>query len=116
LCRGGVGWESSTACPYRRVYTYGMSIDTTSPSAGVGLRQLRENLSAYVAEVRAGRTYTVTEHGRPIMRLAPLEGRSRYDELVATGVIQMARTHPAGIDPPVRAAGTASDLVRDQRR
>jgi len=32
----------------------------------VGVRQLRDELSRHLAEVRDGATITVTDHGRPI--------------------------------------------------
>ena len=37
----------------------------------VGIRELRDGLSRYLAEVRAGRT--VTDHGRPIARIVPVD-------------------------------------------
>ena len=37
-----------------------------------GIREARQGLSSLVAEVRKGREVVLTEHGRPVARLAPL--------------------------------------------
>ncbi len=37
----------------------------------VGVRELRQNLSRYLDDVKAGETLTVTERGREVARLAP---------------------------------------------
>ncbi len=54
----------------------------------VGIRELRQNLSVYVREVRErGRSYEVTEHGHPVARLSPLSDTpvSTLDRLIAEG-------------------------------
>lgn len=38
----------------------------------VGVRELRQNVSAYLARVKRGETIEVTEHGHPVALLAPL--------------------------------------------
>jgi prevent-host-death family protein len=37
----------------------------------VGVRELRQNLSKYLVEVKRGETFVVTERGREVARLAP---------------------------------------------
>jgi len=54
----------------------------------VGIRELRQNLSVYVKRIREeGRSYEVTEHGRPVARLTPLpdEPMSVLDRMIAEG-------------------------------
>jgi prevent-host-death family protein len=70
----------------------------------VGVRQLRDGLSRYLAEVRAGHTVTITDHGRPIARLT------------SEGGVQRARQRERSAPRPVEASGTVSDLVAEQRR
>ncbi len=60
----------------------------------VGVRELRDHLSRYLERVKAGEELTVTEHGRPIARLAAPRRADRWDELVARGLIRPA-LHPA---------------------
>lgn len=42
-----------------------------------GIREARQGLSSLVAEVRKGREIVLTEHGRPVARLAPLHEAAR---------------------------------------
>ncbi len=52
----------------------------------VGVRELRQNLSVYLRRVKEGVTLEVTEHGRPVARLAPLaEGQTILDRMIAEG-------------------------------
>jgi prevent-host-death family protein len=37
----------------------------------VGVRELRQNLSRYLAEVKEGESFVVTERGREVARLTP---------------------------------------------
>ena len=37
----------------------------------VGVRELRQNLSRYLAEVKEGESFLVTERGREVARLSP---------------------------------------------
>ena len=41
-------------------------------SANVGVRELRQNLSVYLARVKKGEALTVTEHGAAVAILRPL--------------------------------------------
>src|ERR1022692_2211346 len=60
-----------------------------------GIRALKDNLSRYIRRSEAGERIAVTAHGRGVAELVPPSvskagHRSRYDELVATGVIRPA--------------------------
>ena len=52
----------------------------------VGIREVRQNLSALIAEVRKGYEITITERGKPVARLVPplsivakpFQGRSAF--------------------------------------
>jgi prevent-host-death family protein len=84
--------------------------------AEVGVRELKNHLSAYLDRVRAGEDILVTERGRPIARLTSIDdAAARLAELVRQGVVrppQRSRHRPR----PVSARGTVSDLAADQRR
>ena len=60
-----------------------------------GIRELKDNLSEYVRRVEAGERIAVTAHGRVVAMLVPADAaargrrRSRFDELVAEGVIRL---------------------------
>jgi prevent-host-death family protein len=82
----------------------------------VGVRALRDELSRHLAEVRKGHTVTVTDHGRPIARIVPVEGLSALERLVAEGRVRPATRRKQPAPTPVRVSSTVSDLVADQRR
>lgn len=82
----------------------------------VGIKELRDGLSRYLAEVRAGATVTITDHGRPVARIVPVAVPNRLEQLIAEGrITEPARTKRTAPDPLV-TAGIVSDLVDDQRR
>jgi prevent-host-death family protein len=85
-------------------------------SHNVGIRELRDSLSRHLAEVRDGRTITVTDHGRAIARIVPAERLTRLEQLIAEGRVQPARHRKRAAPPPAPADGTVSDLVAEQRR
>jgi prevent-host-death family protein len=58
----------------------------SAPSASVGVRELRQNLSVYLDRVKKGEALTVTEHGAAVAVLRPLPPASTaLDRLVASG-------------------------------
>jgi prevent-host-death family protein len=81
----------------------------------VGVRALRDGLSRHLAEVRKGHTVTVTDHGRPIARIVPVEATA-LERLVADGRVRPAKRRKRAAPQPVPASGTVSDLVAEQRR
>jgi prevent-host-death family protein len=71
--------------------------------AEVGIRELKQHLSEYLARAARGELVTVTDRGRPKAVLAPLPGRARVEEGVRAGWITPApRT---GLAPVKRSAG-----------
>jgi prevent-host-death family protein len=83
----------------------------------VGIRELRDNLSRYLNQVRAGGELVVTDHGRAVARVVPIDEPRLLDQLVADGLVtpasQPTRTRP---DHPIAASGPVSSLVAEQRR
>ena len=64
-----------------------------------GVREARQNLSALLDEVKQGREIVITEHGRPVAKLVPLDDRR------TKGVPNLAafrRSMPV-FDPPLSA-------------
>jgi len=82
----------------------------------VGIRELRDGLSRHLAEVRKGRTVTVTDHGRPIARIVPVGPPGALERLIAEGRVRPAKRRKRPAPEPVATAGTVSDLVVEQRR
>lgn len=82
----------------------------------IGVRELRDGLSRHLAEVRAGRTVTVTDHGRPVARIVPVDAPNALERLVAEGRIELAHAKKRPAAKPLRTGSTVSDLIGDQRR
>jgi prevent-host-death family protein len=59
----------------------------------VGVRELRQNLSRYLAEVKQGESFVVTERGREIARLTP---SGPADSPIARLVAEHGATMPRG--------------------
>jgi prevent-host-death family protein len=83
----------------------------------VGIRELRNHLSQYLDKVQRGQEVVVTDRGRAVARVVPLDGERRIDRLIAEGVVTPP-THGRRSRPRTRIEGTAavSDLVSNQRR
>jgi prevent-host-death family protein len=83
----------------------------------VGVRDLRDNLSRHLAEVREGHTITVTDHGKPVARIVPAGQPTALERLIAEGRVTPA-TAPRRrrLPQPIQTSGIVSDLIDDQRR
>jgi prevent-host-death family protein len=53
----------------------------------IGVRELRRYASRWLARVRAGESFLVTDRGRPVARLSPVEAAVGYDALLSEGKI-----------------------------
>ena len=62
----------------------------------IGVRELRQYASTYLARVKAGEALTVTERGRPIARLVPV--REGEDDWQARWIAE-GRMRPATLPP-----------------
>lgn len=76
----------------------------------VGIRELRQNLSVYLEQVKDGVTFEVTDRGTPVAVLAPIVGRiSRIEILEAQGRLHRATATLATLpkpEGPVSTRGT----------
>lgn len=93
-------------------------------AASAGIRDMKDNLSEYVRRAEAGERIAVTAHGRVVAMLGPVEKeargrrRSRFDELVAEGVIRLPAEDgdPFKGWPTIRLPkGTAAALIDADR-
>jgi antitoxin (DNA-binding transcriptional repressor) of toxin-antitoxin stability system len=81
----------------------------------MGIRQLRDSLTATIRRVRMGETIEVTHHGAPVALLAPVPA-DRIGRLVAAGDVTPGkpRTRPPKRFP-VTGELTASQAIEDDR-
>jgi len=83
----------------------------------VGIRDLRNNLSRYLDDVREGGEVVVTDRGKPVARLTGLdERRSRLQDLIDQGLARPPRNPDAPLPEPISGTGPVSDLIAEQRR
>ena len=54
----------------------------------IGVRELRQHASRYLALVARGERIEVTERGKPVALLVPLRG-DRWDDLIASGCVTL---------------------------
>jgi prevent-host-death family protein len=86
----------------------------------VGVRELKARLSAWLKRVAAGERVTITDRGKPVALLTPMETTRAVvwaHVLVANGQARWGGGKPAGLAKRVPARGTlASDMVIEDRR
>lgn len=56
----------------------------------VGIRELKDTLSAVLRRVQEGEPIEVTDNGRPIVRMVPIRPMSVTERLVAEGTLILA--------------------------
>jgi len=86
----------------------------------VGIRELKTHLSRHLKRVRAGARLLVTERGRTIATINPVEVPADVDcahRLVAEGRAHWNGGKPTGAKRPAKLSGkTASSIVLEDRR
>jgi len=63
----------------------------------IGVRELRQHASRYLARVASGETIEVTDRGRPVALLVPAH-QDRWQDLVASGQVVAAATEGDLVD------------------
>jgi prevent-host-death family protein len=88
----------------------------------IGIRELRQNASRYVAMAKAGQRVPVTERGKLVAYLVPAEEpRSVYQQMVAAGQVRQAQGSMRDLLrelaplPAEPGAKTLSETLRDMR-
>jgi prevent-host-death family protein len=82
----------------------------------VGVRELHDRLSEHLERVEQGAEVVVTRRGRPIARLSAVDGADPVEELIRRGLITPPGRPRSARRASVKARGTVSDLVAEQRR
>ena len=85
----------------------------------IGVRELRQHASRYLARVVNGETLEVTDRGRPIARLVPVHTNA-WDDLIASGKVTPAEddtdvTDELPADYGVDASAALAVMRADER-
>lgn len=95
-----------------------MTLPAKELKTEIGVRELHDQLSRYVQEVRDGAEIVVTMRGRRVARLVPIDGHDALADLRARRLVRepvVPRRRRSG-RPRLPAAEPVSHLVADQRR
>jgi prevent-host-death family protein len=90
--------------------------------ARIGVRELKDNLSATLARVRGGVSVTVTDRSRPVAIIVPAgtggeEAEAVVRLLVKGGRLAWSGGKPTGLrKPPVVHGTSVADAVVEDRR
>jgi len=90
--------------------------------ATIGIRELKTQLSRTLRQVKAGETVIITERGKPIGRIVPVESslEDRMQELIAAGVIawngkKFQPQRDLASLPRIRGDKTVAELLLEDR-
>ncbi len=85
----------------------------------IGVRELRQHASAYLARVATGETIEVTDRGRPVALLVPTR-EDGWEQLVASGQVLPASGQGHLLDEAPKDYGVEAsarlDAMRDEER
>lgn len=85
----------------------------------IGVRELRQHASRYLARVAGGETLEVTDRGRPVAMLVPVRG-DEWEHLLSSGrVVAPTQTGDVLDEAPsdfgIDATGTLTAMRKDER-
>jgi prevent-host-death family protein len=88
----------------------------------VGIRELKEQLSGHIREVKSGSTLVITERGKPVARLLPIAPadtpvEEKLHQLVKAGAISWSgrKLSPDAPAIPVRGTKTVAEMLIEDR-
>lgn len=83
----------------------------------VGVRELRQNLSRYLRRVATGERLEVTEHGKPVAVLGPVdESSSGLRQLVASGRARPPQGDLLDLAPPRGPVSSKGSMALQELR
>ena len=86
--------------------------------AAVGIRELRDHVTAVMRRVKDGEVVEVTDRGRTIARIVPVRPSGGYEKLLAEGRIRPAEGDLLDIRPLKARPGAPlpSQVLEEMRR
>lgn len=87
----------------------------------IGLREAKANLSKLVKEVKQGAEIILTERGKPVARLVPIDDKlltleQRLTRLEQAGWIEPMKTNSHMLPPPLPLSGQkAQEFLQEDR-
>lgn len=84
----------------------------------VSIRDLRQNASKWIRDVRAGESFEVTDRGQPVAMLVPLPPGGELERLIASGRARPAEGDLLKLGPPppaIPGKPTLSEILEQMR-
>ena len=85
----------------------------------VGTRELKNRLSEYLRRVKAGETLIITERGKPVGQIMPIQTAltTRLKKMIEVGVVEWNEQPVSPYQPKAvnRSDQLLSDLVAEER-
>ena len=85
----------------------------------IGIRELKQQLSGHIKEVKNGAILVITERGKPVARLEPIRSRSDdgFQQLIDSGMVEGTGESllPEVPRVPVRGPKTVAELLLEDR-
>ncbi|MDT5130061.1 MAG: hypothetical protein QOG79_3154 [Mycobacterium sp.] len=81
--------------------------------ATIGVRELRQNASYYLAKVAAGEAIEITDRGRPVARLVPITA-DPWQDLINSGEVvpALGRVNIRDMEPTDYGVDASAELER----
>jgi len=106
-------WQQSPRCVRLR----STSCATLAAVETIGIRELRQNASAWIAKAKAGLTIQITDRGRPVARLVPLTpAEQTRDKLIAEGQLIPATAPRVPLSTTDLIEGQSLTPILDEQR
>ncbi len=111
------GRVSSASLLFVEVYTVRMVKALPDDATGVGVKELRADLSAWLQRVREGASIVVTDRGVPVARLTPVASPTGLERLAAEGRVRLpVDAKRPGAAKGIRVVGSVAELASPHRR
>ncbi|MGA9677461.1 MAG: type II toxin-antitoxin system Phd/YefM family antitoxin [Mycobacterium sp.] len=83
----------------------------------IGIRELRQNASVWIAKAKAGVTIQITDRGRPVARLVPITPvEQARDQLIAEGQLIPATAPRVPLSIADLIEGPSLTSILDEQR
>ena len=83
----------------------------------IGIRELRQNASVWIAKAKAGVTIQITDRGRPVARLVPITAAEQArEQLIAEGQLIAATARRVPFSMADLIEGPSLTAILDEQR
>ena len=111
--------KPKTADAKKKAAVKSAALKAVKPAAtqSIGVRELRQNASKVLDQVKDGAIIEITEHGVPVARILPIT-KSLYDEYIESGLIKPARNpdwRPTKNPAKIIGKKTSTEILMEMR-